>query len=371
MRCALRNMECLIMVELDFLRLQRVGLSQVMRSSLLVLGEAVTSHAALMRVCAIHRETVTVHDGAFTHVARALPRLFRELAERDTALAVGDWVLLRASSPDELWVHARLAPMNHLVRRDGSGKRHPVVSNVNTTLLVMGLDDDFNPRRLERFLALAHASGVMPVVVLTKADGCADVEALREQLRGRVPPHVPVHAVDARSAEDVRALHPYCGVGETVVLLGSSGAGKSTLTNTLLGNAVQDTGAVREHDSRGKHTTTARSLHCIPNGGCIIDTPGVRTLQPDVDEATLAAGYEDIAALAGQCRFADCTHNNEPDCAVRAALPEDRLRNFHKLCREAQRETMTPLERKQQQAVWKARGKAGRERMRMKQAVNE
>ncbi len=359
------------MVEQDFLRLQRIGFSQAMRASVLVLDETVRADAALMRVCEIHRETVSVHDGVAAHTARVLPRLHRALEASNTALAVGDWVLTRPSASDALWLHARLTPINHLVRRDGSGARHPVVSNVNTALLVMGLDDDFNPRRLERYLALAHGSGVMPVVVLTKADGCADVEALRAQLRGRVPPHVPVLAVDARSADDVCALLLYCGAGETVVLLGSSGAGKSTLTNSLIGETVQDTGAVRAHDSRGKHTTTARSLHCIPNAGCIIDTPGVRTLQPDVDAETLAAGYEDITALAQQCRFADCTHNAEPGCAVRAGVSEDRLKNFHKLCREAQRETMSPLARRQQQQVWKARGKAGRERMRMKQGTEQ
>ena len=125
------------------------------------------------------------------------------------------------------------------------------------------------------------------------------------------------------------------------MLLGSSGAGKSTLTNTLIGSAVQDTGAVREHDSRGMHTTTARSLHRLPGGACVIDTPGLRTLRPDIDEATLAASFGDVETLAGQCRFRDCTHGDEPGCAVREGVDPDRLRNFHKLLRETRRDSMT------------------------------
>jgi ribosome biogenesis GTPase / thiamine phosphate phosphatase len=357
------------MMEIDFVKLQRVGFSQALVNTVLTLNEETTRGAQLLRIVELHRETVVLHDGEATRSARVLPRLHRELADAGTALAVGDWVVARIENPHDIWVHARVAPLNHLVRRDGSGQRHPVVSNVDTALLVMGLDGDFNPRRLERFLALAHGSEAMPVVVLTKADVCEDVEVRLDALRGRVPAHVPIHALDARDGQAVIALQPYCARGQTLVLLGSSGAGKSTLTNSLLGAAIQDTGAAREHDSRGKHTTTARSMHIISGGACIIDTPGVRTLQPDVDEETLAAGYEDISTLALQCKFADCAHHDEPGCAVREGVPKDRLKNFHKMLREAQRETMGALERQQQRAQWKARGKAGRARMLEKQRV--
>lgn len=350
------------MMEFDFALLQRVGFSQAQLSEIAGLDEVVTRDAKLFRIVELHRETVTLHDGAGTRSARILPRLHRELAEAGTALAVGDWILAR-----EDWVFARIAPINHLVRRDGSGKRHPVVSNVDTALLVMGLDGDFNPRRLERFLALAASSGAISVVVLTKADHCGEVDAQLDLLRGRVPAHVPIHALDARDVHAVRALQPYCERGQTLVLLGSSGAGKSTLTNSLLGDAIQDTGSTREHDSRGKHTTTARSLRIIEGGACIIDTPGVRTLQPDVDEETLAASYEDIQSLALQCKFANCAHGQEPDCAVREGIGADRLKNFHKMMLEAKRETMSALELKQQRAQWKVRGKAGRARMLEKQ----
>ena len=151
-----------------------------------------------------------------------------------------------------------------------------------------------------------------------------------------------------------------------LVLLGSSGAGKSTLTNALIGRAVQDTGAVRADDSRGRHTTTTRSLHRLPGGACVIDTPGLRGLAPDIDEAGLAASFEDIRSLASQCRFRDCTHADEPDCAVRAGVAPDRLANYQKLLRDIRRDTLTPLQKREMVSLWKARGKAAAARMKMK-----
>jgi ribosome biogenesis GTPase len=271
-------------------------------------------------------------------------------------------------------------PLSHINRRDADGRRHPVVSNVDTALLVMGLDDDFNPRRLERYLALVQASGdgtdaaaIVPVVVLSKADIAGAVPGLIasriDALRGRVPAHIDLFAIDGTDPYTVEQLAPHLRAGQTLVVLGSSGAGKSTLTNTLLGHAVQDTGAVREHDSRGKHTTTSRSLHRLPGGACVIDTPGLRTLRPDVDQDTLMATFGDVERLALQCRFRDCRHGDEPGCAVREGVDADRLRNYHKLLREALRDTLSALERQQQVSIWKARGRATRERLRIKRGV--
>ena len=173
-------------------------------------------------------------------------------------------------------------------------------------------------------------------------------------------------AIDATDRASAASFTHIASAGRTLVLLGSSGAGKSTLTNTLLGASVQDTGAVRTHDSRGMHTTTARSLHLLPGGACVIDTPGLRTLRPDVDEATLAASFGDVAALSAQCRFRDCRHGGEPGCAVREGVDPDRLRNFQKLLRETRRDTLTWVERRQQLSAWKSRGKETRVRMKMK-----
>jgi len=358
------------MVEFDFEMLSSLGLTPALahRAASLPMPEGVGVN--LLRVTEVHRESVRLHDSGSERSARPLPRLVRALSEDGTALAVGDWVLAADDEHRQTWVQERVPPSSHIARRDGDGRRHPVVSNVDTALLVMGLDDDFNPRRLERYLALVHGDAIVPVVVLTKQDVAAPtadaLDARLDALRGRIPGHVDVMAVNATHPSAAESLRCYLARGQTLVLLGSSGAGKSTLTNTLLGAVVQDTGTVREHDSRGKHTTTSRSLHRVPGGACVIDTPGLRTLRPDVDEATLAGSFADVVALAGQRRFRDCQHANEPGCAVRDGVAADRLRNYHKLLREARRDTLTALDRQKQPAEWKVRGRATRARMKVK-----
>lgn len=365
------------MIEFSFENLRGLGLSPLMAQTLAAMDVMdVTSDGThrWVRVTAVHRETLEVHDGVQAGQAQAQARLTRDLQEQGSALAVGDWALSHDDEHGQSWVTLRAPPLTHIVRRDADGSRHAVVSNVDTALLVMGLDLDFNLQRLERYLALVGSSGVLPVVVLTKADiaELSDPDAVSarvQALRQRIGNTVDVLALDARSPAAVEALRAYLGPGQTVVLLGSSGAGKSTLTNTLAGRDIQDTGAVREHDSRGKHTTTARSLHQLPSGACVIDTPGVRTLRPDVDADTLGQLFGDVAALSGDCRFRDCQHVDEPGCAVRAHVPPERLRNFHKLLREARRDTLSALERQRQLAEWKARGRAGRQRLEMKRGA--
>ena len=369
------------MIEIPFERLRTLGLTPALANQAVAAvaecgsGTPERPELRLLRLVEVHRETVRLHDGESETSARVLPRLARRLADDESALAVGDWVLAATDAHAQAWVHARVPPLSHIVRRDADGRRHPVVSNIDTALLVMGLDDDFNPRRMERYLALIHGSGgdeggVRPVVVLTKADVVASTPGLLASrivaLQGRVPATIDLVAVDGTDPDSARLLAPYLGAGQTLVVLGSSGAGKSTLTNTLLGAATQDTGAVRENDGRGKHTTTSRSLHLLPGGACVIDTPGLRALRPDIDEATLAASFGDIDTLASRCRFRDCKHHDEPGCAVRDGVAGDRLRNYHKLLREARRDTMSVLERQRQVSMWKARGRAGRERMKAK-----
>jgi ribosome biogenesis GTPase / thiamine phosphate phosphatase len=361
------------MVEFDFEMLSALGLTPALASRAVQVAVPEGVDCSLFRVTEVHRDSVRLHDVGGERHARPLPRLVRTLQEDATALAVGDWVLAADDRQRETWVHERVPPLSHIARRDGDGRRHPVVSNVDTALLVMGLDDDFNPRRLERYLALVHGDAILPVVVLTKRDVVAPtpeaLDARLDTLRGRIPSHIDVLAVDATQPAAADALACYLARGQTLVLLGSSGAGKSTLTNTLLGAQVQDTGAVRAHDSRGKHTTTSRSLHRLPGGACVIDTPGLRTLRPDADSATLAGSFADVESLAGQCRFRDCRHGDEPGCAVREGVDPDRLRNYHKLLREARRDTLTALDRQKQLAVWKARGRATRDRMKVKRGI--
>ncbi len=360
------------MVEIDFEVLSSLGLSPVLASRAVRLGDDAAEVPGgarhLARIVEVHREAVAVHDGLMERAARALPRLFRAMQDEGSALAAGDWVLASVESNGQCWVTERVPPTSHIARRDADGRSHPVVSNIDVALLVMGLDDDFNPRRLERYLALVADESILKVVVLSKADvlPSTEVEQHVATLRARLPAGLPMLALNALDPSAADRLAAYVERGQTLVMLGSSGAGKSTLTNTLLGTCIQDTGEVRVHDSRGKHTTTSRSLHRLPGGACVIDTPGLRTLRPDGDASTLVESFVDIAALATRCRFRDCRHGDEPGCAVRQGVDADRLRNFHKLLREVRRDTLNPLDRQRQVAQWKVRGKATKARMKQK-----
>jgi ribosome biogenesis GTPase len=285
---------------------------------------------------------------------------------QEDALAVGDWGLLHVDEHGDRWLVARVSPQTRIARRAADGSRQSIVHNVDTAFLVMGLDGDFNLRRIERYVALVQPTGITPVIVLTKRDLAADADARTAQLRARIPQNVAVEAVDATAAETAGVLAPYLALGSTVVLVGSSGAGKSTLTNTLAGIALQDTGPVRVADSRGRHTTTARTLHVLDGQACIIDTPGLRGLRPDIDEEDLGASFADIAELRHACRFRDCTHHAEPGCAVRAGVDADRIQNFHKMQREIRRETLDPIARQKWVAAMKVRSRASKARMRAK-----
>jgi len=352
----------------DLERLRAIGLSAHCRARLPVLD----ARDHLMRITEVQRDSVALHDGRDVRRARLLPTLHHELAANDDAVAVGDWITARVDAYAQWWVHARVPPVNQMARRlhDGRDKvtRAVIVANVDTVLVVMGLDHDFNPRRLERYLAFVRLARVGAVVVLTKADLCSDDEraARTHEALSLVPPDVAVLAVNGLASTTAQALAPWLGAGQTLAVLGSSGAGKSTLTNTLVGAAVQDTGGTRVGDGRGRHTTTARTLHALPGGACLIDTPGLRTLRLDGDAEAVAAAFDDVTRLALQCRFRDCRHTDEPGCAVREALPPARLKNFHKLQREAQRDTLSALDRKAILATWKARSKASRARMKDK-----
>jgi ribosome biogenesis GTPase / thiamine phosphate phosphatase len=353
-----------------FETLRRIGLTPALTQQLLLRQNENQEPEHLMRVVQVQREGVSVHDGTEEHAARLLPALRNQLTEQADAIAVGDWVLATRNAHQEWWLHQRLPPLNQLARRlsDGRDKitRVVIVSNVDTALLVMGLDHDFSLRRLERFVALAHLAGVTPVVVLSKADLCNHTELRLSQVQQLLPAHAAVVAVNALSADTRATLAPWVRQGQTLVLLGTSGAGKSTLTNTLCQTDVAITQANRVGDSRGRHTTTTRSLHTTPEGACIIDTPGLRTLRLDGDEQALASAFDDITGLASRCRFRDCRHHGEPGCAVQGSVSEERLKNYNKLLREVQRDRVTALERKAQVQVWKARGRNARLRAQAK-----
>jgi ribosome small subunit-dependent GTPase A len=277
--------------------------------------------------------------------------------------AVGDWVL-----HDGRRILA-LLPRRTAIKRAAAGEHYQqqvIAANVDTAFVVCGLDADFNPRRIERYLLLVGGGGVQPVVVLTKADlEGADPEAALEALAGVRAQGVPVLALNARDGGAAAQLAPWLAPGLTVVLVGSSGAGKSTLTNTLLGEERMKTGQVRAHDSRGRHTTTYRALIALPSGACLVDTPGMRELKPTGEEELADGGFGDIEELATQCRFNDCSHRNEPGCAVLAAieagtLDPKRLANYLKLREEVAGAAARLAQRLAQKN--EARGPAGRRR---------
>lgn len=257
--------------------------------------------------------------------------------DEDGFATVGDWLLLEALTHVPKRVLARKSVFKR--RAAGTDRRIQLIAaNVDTLLVVSSCNQDFNVARLERYLALAREADVTPVVVLTKADLAEDTGPYLVAAR-RLMPGLLAEAIDARDPASVSVLQPWCGPGETLALVGSSGVGKSTLVNALTGDAGQATAPIREDDGRGRHTTTGRSMHRLAAGGWLIDTPGMRELQL----ADVAAGIEDVfadvAALARSCRFADCGHADEPDCAVQAAIADgsldpDRLRRFRKLAAE-------------------------------------
>ncbi|MBV8465058.1 MAG: ribosome small subunit-dependent GTPase A [Burkholderiales bacterium] len=354
------------MIDIDFASLRQIGLNQHIAGQLAGIDGPDGSKLALMRVTEVQRDWLQVHDGRESHQARTRPGLLARLADSEDQLAVGDWVCVQHNALGEHWVEEVLAAETQLVRRANDGRRQVLASNIDTALLVMGLDADYNVRRLERYVVLALSSGVSPVVVLTKADICPDAGHRLEQVRQRLPDGIAAFAVNGMAAETATLLAPWLQAGQTLVLVGSSGAGKSTLTNTLLGHDVQLTGRVRDGDGRGRHTTTARSMHPCASGACIIDTPGIRTLQLDLNEDAVSATFTDIEALALQCRYRDCSHHDEPGCAVRTTVEPERLNTYHKLMREAAREKQTPLERKQEVASWKVRRKGSRLKMKLK-----
>jgi ribosome biogenesis GTPase len=290
----------------------------------------------LARVSAQHRAGYELHDGAREFNAQPAPHFLKRSLDPERRPAVGDFVTVAPGSPPHI---LEILPRRGALTRAAAGERYArqvIATNIDVVFVLMGLDEDFNPARAERYLALIEGSQAQPVVVLTKADKVepAEVQESLAELAARLPDGIPLHAINGKDAASVAALEEHLQPGITAVLVGSSGAGKSTLTNTLLGEMRMATAATRASDGRGRHTTTHRALLTLPGGACLIDTPGMRELKLTGDENLEV--FADIEELAAQCRFADCTHGNEPGCAVRAALQSgeldaDRYRHYLKL----------------------------------------
>ena len=262
--------------------------------------------------------------------------------------AVGDWLLL-----DDQHLPVRLLTRSTYLQRRRAGVESSVQSiaaNIDSVFIVTSCNEEFSLNRVERYLALISEAGAQAVVVLSKADLSEDVAAFEAQVT-QSNPLVPVVSLNATDARCRDALMPWLGSGQTVALLGSSGVGKSTLTNALLGDASQLTAGIREADSKGRHTTTSRSLHLLPCGGVLIDTPGMRELQIFDAAEGISATFADIEALANTCRFHDCAHQGEPGCAVIKAIENGglsarRLDNYKKLLREQAHAEETLAERR-------------------------
>ncbi len=255
---------------------------------------------------------------------------------------VGDWLVLEPMGEGDAALRAVLPRSSAFSRgqseRGGRAAGQILAANVDTALLVAALDRDFNLRRIERYLALAWSSGAAPVILLNKADVCDDVPGRVAQVAG-IAHETPIHPLSARTGSGLEVLDRYLLPGQTLVLLGSSGVGKSTITNSLLGDQRQAVQTVRGDDHRGRHTTVRRELFTLPCGALLIDTPGLRAVGLVDAEEGLGSAFADVALLAERCRFIDCSHGVEPDCAVRAAiesgeLSETRLRSQQKLQRE-------------------------------------
>ncbi|HEX8852502.1 MAG TPA: ribosome small subunit-dependent GTPase A [Pyrinomonadaceae bacterium] len=281
-------------------------------------GRVLLQHNKIYLVCTRQGEIYAEVTGRVLHEARG----------REDLPAVGDWVALRPAGGEgrRATIHAVL-PRKSKFSRKAAGSRteeQVVAANVDTVFLVAGLDNDFNPRRLERYLIMSHESGARPVVVLNKADLAEDLEEKVREVE-RIAPGVPVVLMSARRGEGVERLLPFIWTGQTVALMGSSGVGKSTIVNRLLGDEAQRTQEVRSGDDRGKHTTTHRELILLPGGGLVMDTPGMRELQLLVSDRGLRETFDDVETLAAECRFSDCRHEGEPGCRIREALADGTL----------------------------------------------
>jgi ribosome biogenesis GTPase len=293
------------------------------------------------RICVEHKELYQLYSeqGEFSAVVSG--KLRHTARGRQDFPAVGDWVAVQLhGEKDPAVIHAVLPRKNKFARKVAGRETEEqiVAANLDTVFLVSSLNQDFNVRRLERYLSLTWASGADPVILLSKSDLCADsapaVEAVEAIAYG-----APIHRISAKTGDGLEGLARYLQSGMTVALLGSSGVGKSTLVNRLLDQPLQEVQEIRVDDDRGRHTTTRREMLRLPQGGLLIDNPGMRELQLWDSDAGIDETFADVVALTGECFFRDCTHEGEPRCAVRLALEEGRLtsgrwENYRKLQKE-------------------------------------
>lgn len=279
---------------------------------------------------------VLAEEGEF--LAQIAGRIRYRAEERDDLPAVGDWVAIVPRPAEGRATIVAILPRRTVLSRKEAGRaaeEQILATNLETVFVVTSLNQEFNLRRIERYLALVWESGAQPVVLLSKADLCPDASAVCAEVM-RAAPGAPVHSLSAAFGQGLESVRVYLQPGRTAAFIGSSGVGKSTIINALAGEAMLRVQPVRSADDRGRHTTASRQLIVLPGGGIVVDTPGMRELQLLESGAGLAQAFDDLEALAQECRFRDCRHRGEPGCAVAqaiegGALPRERLENYRKM----------------------------------------
>jgi ribosome biogenesis GTPase / thiamine phosphate phosphatase len=304
------------------------------------------------RVSSVQRSQLTVlcERGSLDVVVP--PRLVTVV---EGSIAIGDWLLVEHEAPRVL----RVLERRSLISRLAAGieqRMQAIAANLDTLFVVTSCNDDFNLSRLERYFTVARHAQVETVIVLTKADLCADADSFAAQARS-IARDIAVLALNATEQAAADALAPWLARGQTVAFVGSSGVGKSTLVNALLASQAQATGGIREHDAKGRHTTTSRQMFALPSGAWVIDTPGMRELKLGSVEAAVSEVFDDVEALAKNCRFRDCRHRDDAGCALHAAvaaghLDARRLSSYQKLQREAERASQSLHARRALERRW-------------------